>query len=696
MQTRISRRAWLVSALALLAVAAPVNLCYAAELPVKRIVLYKHGVGFFEREGIVPAGEEARLNFQTADMNDVLKSLTVTDAAGNRISAIRYDSNETLDQRIARYPFSPGNAQPFNNFLDGLKGAHVELKVADHLTRGAILGACSLAPPSDAEMRPAVEQISLLLDSGELATYDLAAVTSIRLLDAHLEEQLRQYLQTLGQSKAREQRRIFIDFAEPGAHNLHVAYISPTAIWKSSYRLTLEQPNSILEGWAIVDNTTDEDWNNVNLSVVSGRPISFVSLLDTPRFGQRAVAELPADRAAGPVVYGGSVDRLVQPPRQVAALGEGSGGGMGGGTYQAQSGGVIGGVLSGVGSGSGNGYGPALAQSVRVEPSSVQGATGATLGELFEYHFASPVTVKKNESAMLPFLQNQISARKLLIYTNNDGEHPVNAAEITNDTAKTLDGGPITVYEGGAYAGEALFETLKAGDKRLIGYAVDYGTRITSSFNSASRRVREVHVANGFLSIRYSDHSIRTYTIANVDAKPKTLILQQDGVNQYTVLSPKPIEGTATAYRFEADLRPNSSRELKIELEQVTQTSEEIASSTPDFLMTLIANKDLSPSDRSQLNSVVDLERQIADTSAQLEATKSQIADLSEDQTRLRQNIDSLNRVKGQEEQVRTYSEGLSKNETQLASLRDRERSLSLRKSTLDTRLRTAISELQF
>ncbi len=703
MQTRFPRPARLVSALALLALATSMNLCNAAELPVKRIVLYKHGVGFFEREGIVPAGEEARLSFQTADMNDVLKSLTVTDASGNRISAIRYDSNETLDQRLARYPFSPGREQPFNRFLDGLKGVRVELKIGDRLTRGEILGARGLAPSSDAEKRPALEQISLLLDSGELATYDLAAVTSIRLLDPTLEDQLRQYLQTLGQSKAREQRRIFIDFAGPGAHNLRIAYISPTAIWKSSYRLTLEQPNSILEGWAIVDNTTDEDWNNVNLSVVSGRPISFVSLLDTPRFGQRAIAELPADRAAGPVVYAGGVDVISRIPSAglpmaVGALNamgftNGGGGGTGGGIYQKQSvnNGIIGSVLSGVGA-----VPPPPSEFAKLDPSSVQGATGTTLGELFEYHFASPVTVKKNESAMLPFLQNQISARKLLIYTDNDGEHPVNAAEITNDTAKTLDGGPITVYEGGAYAGEALFETLKAGDKRLIGYAVDYGTRITSSFNSASRSVREVHVANGFLSIRYSDRSIRAYTIANVDAKPKTLILQQDGVSQYTVLSPKPIERTATAYRFEADLRPNSSRELKVELEQVTQTAEAIATSTPDFLMTLVANKDLSPSNRSQLSAVVDLDRQIADTSAQLEATKSQIAGLSEDQTRLRQNIDSLNRVKGQEEQVRAYSDGLSKNETQLAGLRDRERNLSLRKSSLDTRLRTAISELQF
>jgi hypothetical protein len=328
--------------------------------------------------------------------------------------------------------------------------------------------------------------------------------------------------------------------------------------------------------------------------------------------------------------------------------------------------------------------------------STVQGATGATLGELFEYHFPSLVTIRKNESAMLPFLQDRIEARKLLIYTDNDGEHPVNAAEITNNTGKTLDGGPITVYDGGAYAGEALVETLKAGDKRLIGYAVDYGTRITSAFNSGLRDIREIHVKDGVLSLRYSERDTRTYTINNVDSKAKTLILQQEGVSQYTVLSPKPLERTASAYRFQTDIPANTSRDVKIELEQVIRTSESISSSSPDFLMTLVTNKDLDAMGRRRLNSIVDLKRQIVETKSAWESTKAQISDLTDDQNRLRQNIDSLNRVKGQEEQVRNYSETLSKNEVQLAQLRDREKSLASQQAQLNTRLRDAINVLDF
>lgn len=129
---------------------------------------------------------------------------------------------------------------------------------------------------------------------------------------------------------------------------------------------------------------------------------------------------------------------------------------------------------------------------------------------------------------MPPFLQDKVAARKLLIYSSDrDGEHPMNAAELTDKTGKTLDGGPITVYDGGAYAGEALLETLKTGDRRLVGYAVDYGTRVDSTFGRRDQTIREIHARNGNLQLRYSRHQTRISTARNVDSKAKTLIVEQ-------------------------------------------------------------------------------------------------------------------------------------------------------------------------
>jgi hypothetical protein len=359
--------------------------------------------------------------------------------------------------------------------------------------------------------------------------------------------------------------------------------------------------------------------------------------------------------------------------------------------------GALGGVL---GSGSGNDIGApspkSFAQTVEVQPSTIESATGTALGELFEYNFATPITIGKNQSAMLPFLQDKIAARKLLIYTERDGEHPVNAAEVVNNTAKTLDGGPITVYDSGAYAGEALFETLKAGDKRLIGYAVDYGTRITTAFDSTQRSIREIHVKDGSLQLRYAERQTRNYIIRNVDAKPKALIVQQEGIGQYSVLSPKPLERTATAYRFEVNVPANGSQILKVEQEQTTENVTEVLSATPDFLLAIIENKELSERGKKQLQGILDLKRHLVAAETNLNTAKSQTTELTEDQTRLRQNIDSLNRVKGQEDQVRQYSGQLAANEAQLAKLRDQRRELTLRTASLNTEVRNAIGALDF
>lgn len=688
-----SRNSWrraLVVTPAILANFASGPLLCGAELSIRHVILYKHGIGFFEREGTLASGEEGRLDFKTSDMNDVLKSLIVNDLSGNRVLGIRYDSNETLEQRLNGFPFTLGSGQLLSSFLDGLKGAKIELKTADHPVSGTILSARSFQSGPDSDRKTVREQISLLLDSGDIATYDLGAVASLRLLDTQLQTQLKKYLQAVNDVRSREKRSIYIEAPANGQRNLHVQYVTPAAIWKSSYRLSLDPQRCTLEGWAIVDNTTDEDWTNVQLSVVSGRPISFISQLDTPRYGQRQVAELPEDRAAGPVVYGGSLDS--------AQVANAPSGGVVGGTGEA--GGTLGrfGAVGAVPPTAQRAMAKAFTRSEgnSLAQSTVEGAAGEQLGELFEYNFNQPITVKRSQSAMLPFLQGPISARKLLIYSSTGSEHPVNAAEVTNNTSKTLDGGPITVYDSGAYAGEALVETLKAGDKRLIGYAVDYGTRVTTTFDSPNQTIREIHVADGVLQMRYADRQTRTYTIKNVDAKAKTLIVQQEGVDQYTILSPKPLERTASAYRFEVSLPANGTQTLKVEGERVYLNTTEVVSATPDYLLTLVQNKQLSETGRKQLTHVLDLKRQVVQTDSDLRAAENQLHDLTNDQTRLRQNIDSLNRVSGQEEQVRRYSSNLAANESQIATLRDRQRNLAQQKATLESQVRAAVAALSF
>jgi hypothetical protein len=335
------------------------------------------------------------------------------------------------------------------------------------------------------------------------------------------------------------------------------------------------------------------------------------------------------------------------------------------------------------------------AQSV-ASSSIAAAAEGRELSDLFEYRIAQPVTIRKNESAMLPFLQQTIEGRKLLIYSDHSSQHPTNAAELTNSSGKTLDGGPITVYDAGAYAGEALMETLKASDKRLISYAVDLGTRITEAFGSKAAIMREVHAFRGYLTTKYAAEETRTYTVRNVDQKAKTLILEHPLRPGYTLLSQKPKEKTATNYRFELALAAGATQEFAVNEERVYDESTAVSNYNSDTLVWYLQNRAIGAAARQQLQRVADYKRQIAENDRALLDVNNQMVGLNADEERVRRNIQSLNNVAGQQQQVQTYARQLDAQEQQLAALRDKQAELQKKRTSLQGELDKLVEALTF
>ena len=647
----------------------------AAELPVRTVILYKHGVGYFERSGELKPGEAAKLEFKAPEMNDVLKSLTIQDKNGGKVTGLRYDSSEPLDHKLGEFPFKVETENPsLSGFLNQLKGARITLKFGADTMAGTIVSARVTAGD---EKRPEREQLVLLLDSGELRTLDLSAATSVQFGDAALQAQLRDYLRVVAAARSHEKRSVYIDSVDAGTRQLSASYMIPTPVWKSSYRLLFKETGEpTLEGWAIVDNTTGEDWDKVRLSLVSGRPVSFISKLYEPKYVQRPTAELAEDRPVGPQVYDGAMEApkaLAAPaPRAAAPAQERKAFNR---TEQSAE----------------------MKESVLVYESSIaSSATGRELGELFEYRFSGPVTVKKSESAMLPFLQTKIGARKLLIYSDASSQHPMNAAELTNSTGETLDGGPITVFDANAYGGEALVETVKAGDKRLISYAVDLGTRITTAFDSNTEAIREIHARRGVITTRQAARETRTYTAVNVDKKAKTLIIQHPVRYGYKILNQKPVETTSNAYRFEVKLAPGATEKYPVVEERELVNSIMITNFNTKDLIDFAQNKVLSAAARTQLEQIARTKQSIADTDAALRRTGTEIDNLFRDQERVRQNISNLNQVSGQQEQVQKYARSLAAQESQLATLRDRQNELTQKKAALESELNSMIEKVEF
>jgi hypothetical protein len=544
------------------------------------------------------------------------------------------------------------------------------LKLGAGAVTGTILSG-RVVRESDKDRIVEREVAVLLLDSGELRTFDLAAASSVKFEDPKLESQLKDYLIVLNQSRSRDRRSVYVDAMGTGTRQLFASYMTPAAVWKSSYRLLFgAQGDPTLEGWAIIDNTSGDDWSNVRLSVVSGKPVSFITKLYEPRYVQRPEAELAENRAAAPVVYQGALDAL---KAQAAAAPQAA----------QREAGIAGGVFN--------------AARARVEESSIAATAGAReTGELFEYSFASPVTVKQGESAMLPFLQQKIGARKLLVYAETYGLNPRDAAEITNNTGKTLDGGPITVYDAGNYAGEALVETLPMGDKRLISYGVDLGTRITTAFDSSPNVVREIHFRRGVLTSRMAAQETKTYTIKNVDAKPKTLVIEHAQRRGYSLLERKPSETTANAYRFEVKLAASATETFPVREERVYDQTTSVSSMTPDVLATFVQNKVLSDAARRQLDQIAQKKSEVAANEAAVRQTEADLNSLTQDENRLRSNIESLNRVSGQQDQVQQYARQLAATEAKLATLRDTQSDLRRKGAALQSELTALMEKIEF
>ncbi len=631
----------------------------AADLPVREVVLYKNGVGYFVRTGELKSGEAARLDFPAAAMNDVLKSMLLREKNGAPVTGIRYDSDYPLERKLSEFPFRIEPGKPLVALLDQLKGARVQVG-----TQTGILAGARILKGDEGSER---EQITLLGDDGALRAFDPSAGPELKFLDPLIQNQLREYLSTLTASRSRDKKSIYIDSATDRARSIELSYLTPAPVWKSSYRLVLGA-DPMLEGWAIVDNASGEDWTNIRLALVSGRPVSFLSRLYEPRYVTRQYADLPESQPAAPQI-------------EFAAVRDAEGG-------------VGGGVLAGT-IGRARAAAPPPAPKAMAAPSDLAvGAEGQTAGELFEYRFAQPVTVRRSESAMLPFLQQRIDARKLLIW--RDSVNPRNAVELRNTSGKTLDGGPVTIFDGGAYAGEALLETLKGGEKRLISYAVDQGTRIDNRIDSGEESVTQVRATRGLLTLLRLQRNTTVYTIRNVDQRAKTLVVEHPLNPQSKVIGAQPVETTAVARRFEVPLKPDTTETFRVVEEQTLEESVAVVDLTPDDLGIYLRGKGLPEAGRKQLEAIAAVKRSLAEANRTAAEADKRIAALGTDQQRLRENIRSLSAVAGQQETVQRYVAQLTQLETEIGAQRSRQQAAQTEEQRLQGQLNQLLERLTF
>ena len=280
-----------------------------SNLPVRRVVLYKNGVGYFEHLGGIRGNENVHIDFTSGQLNDVLKSLTVLDLSGGQITGVGYNSEAPLNQLLGALRLPLGQETSVSQFLAALRGAKLEVRSGTSITDGRLLSV-EQKTRSVGDTTVNVDVISLVSESGEVREVDLTPSVSVRLLESDLNQEVGRYLNLIAAQRDQDLRRMVISTAGNGDRKLYVSYISEVPVWKTTYRIVLpSKANSkpLLQGWAIVDNTVGEDWNNVQLSLVAGAPQSFTMQLSQPYYSRRPSVAMPNTVQLTPQTHEGTM-----------------------------------------------------------------------------------------------------------------------------------------------------------------------------------------------------------------------------------------------------------------------------------------------------------------------------------------------------------------------------------------------------
>jgi hypothetical protein len=664
----------------------------AASLPLRRVILYKNGIGYFEHSTQVKGSQELHIDFTTGQLNDALASLTANDLGGGHITSVRFNSIAPLSERLRALHLPLGQRTTRQQFLNALRGTRVEIQSGTANVTGKLLSVETVTRTTGHDQQTEnVLVVSVITDAGDMRSFELGPGVSVRIADGELRGDVAQYLKLVGSERAEDVRRMTITDDGTGDRTVRVSYISEVPVWKSTYRILLpsdanEKP--LIQGWAVVDNTLGEDWKDVRLALVSGAPQSFVQNLSVPYYVRRPEVPLPHSAMLTPQTHEGALMPMAPAngPGFGVGVGTGVGRGMGPGEASGSGGGIysVGGRATGgptlpPGSGAGMGGNPfsvagGVAQDVVVRAGSIgrlePQATGRELSELFEYDIKNKVTVGRNQSALVPILQAKLDAEKVTLW--NAGESvPLRALWLTNSSGLALDAGTFNVVDDGTFAGEGLFDTISAGQKRLISYAADPAVQVSTKESTPPEEVTRIRIAKGLMVTTREMRQTQTYRISDSDTKPRTVVIEhpvREGWKRAKDL--KPDETTPSYYRFKVNVNPKESTKLVVEEIHPMVSQMDLTSMTDQEVELLARQKRLKPEMEAAFGKILEQKNAVAALDVEIQARQREATTISGDQTRIRENMKALKGTAEEKQLLARYVRELNTQEDHLSSLR--------------------------
>ncbi len=666
------------------------------DLPVRKVVLYKNGVGYFEHAGTVIGNQRVAIDFTSSQLNDVLQSLTVLDEGGGHVAGVNYNSTTPIEQQLQKLALGLKDYPAAIAVYQAIRGQRVEVTGAGASLTGKLVN-IEFRKETDKAGQSSEDHYFLIVvtDAGALRTVQLTDALSVRMLDPALQKQFANYLEIIASAQNQQVRHLQLEDRGEGQRQLRVSYISAVPVWKATYRMVFPRVangNATVQGWAVVDNTVGSDWDNVQLSLVAGAPQSFTQPLSQPIYSYRpeipiAIARQNApqthEAAMMPGLIAGNAGisqnnemraKLAAPAPEsfgvAGMLGSGSvtGGGSGGGFYH---------VGSGI-------YRPSDA----IQAGDV--STNA-FDDFFQYALTQPVTIHKNESAMVPILQQDLPAEHVTLWSARE-QIPLRAVWLENKSNLTLDAGSFSIFESGEFAGEGLLDPIHPGEKRLLSYAADQAVKVHRGGFANTRTLHHVALHEGVLVEQTSEVTENTYTVSNAATEARTVIVEHArSVNAELDSEPKPAETTATAYRFKLAVEPHQSVDLHVG-ERALLSEKVVIDPSQDRSGLLVSVTKAAPGLEEKLRPLIDAETALSGLNSRIQEIEQKEETLTADEARARENLTAL---KGNDAAKR-FVEELNRAEDELQAARKQAADLNQQKQSAVEKLNALIAGLSF
>jgi hypothetical protein len=675
------------------------------DLPVRKVVLYKNGVGYFEHAGAVTGNQRVAIDFTSPQLNDVLQSLTILDDGGGRISGVNYNSTTPLAEQLKSLSLGMGDDPTSTELFHALRGQRVEVTGGPGAPITGRLMSIEArtersGPPGGTT---AIDKfyLTLVAASGAVRVIELTPSLSVRPVDSGLQGQLERYLELLSSTHSTGLRHLTLNALGQGQRQLRVSYISEVPVWKVTYRMVFPRGSNgaaTLQGWAVVDNTVGADWDNVQLALVAGAPQSFIQPLSQPLYSRRPEIPIATEAQTTPQTHEAAEEPKDSDKAELAArvvAQKSAYGDMKKENYPASAAVRADRSVTGAPLGNGlvGGYGGNAGGIYRATDALSEGdVTTSAFDDFFEYALTQPVTIPKNESAMVPILQQELPAEHVTLWSERQ-RAALRAVWLENKSRLTLDSGSFSIFENGEFAGEGLLDPIHPGEKRLLSYAADQAMRVKVTNRKGDRALHHVEIHKGAIVETYMDAASVTYSATNSADLDRTLLLEHPRRNNGWSLDDgaTAAETAPDLYRFRLPVAAHSTAKLEVR-ERGPEYTRVVLDPNQNYTTYLIELVKRVPNAEDQLRPVIEAEVRLANLQHQIEQSKKNEETAAADEARVRENLTAL---KGNDA-ARRFVEELNQAEDRLQAERKHTAGLELQKSEAVDKLSALISTLSF